>query len=76
MALFATERLALLRAQLRGGWNLEMPVFEHAVYSGPTGQASAFEFVLRSQGNTQILAVPDSPELQQFLEEYSLAVIV
>ena len=67
------ERLEWLAQQLGAGWHVETPVIERTVYSGPSGRASAFEFVLCNERACQIVAVPDCPELHRFLYEHTIA---
>lgn len=69
------ERMALLLRQLQLGWQVEAPVIERVVFTGPHGLASAFEFVLRNEHTCQVIAVPNCDEIQRFLRERTLTVV-
>jgi hypothetical protein len=70
-----TNRLDWLLGQMNAGWRLEAPVIERPVHCNTTGQASAFEFVLRHERGCQVVAVHDCPELRSFLRERGLECI-
>ena len=68
---YTTNRFQWLQSQIAAGWRLEGPVLERAVYIN--GRASAFEFILRHERDCQVIAVPDCPEVRDFLQERQLA---
>jgi len=75
MSELTTNRLDWLKGQIDAGWRLEAPVLERPVGYSASGQASAFEFVLRHERGCQAIAVHDCPELRAFLEERELECI-
>jgi hypothetical protein len=73
---YTTNRLQWLQSQIAAGWRLEAPVLERSVYVSADGRASAFEFVLRHERDYQVIAIPDCPEVRDFLQEQQLASVV
>jgi hypothetical protein len=71
----AADRLNDLMGRMREGWTLMAPVIERADYHGSSSPTSAFEFVLRHELGCQVIAVPDCPQLRQFLDERGLDVV-
>jgi hypothetical protein len=67
-----TNRLDWLLGQMNAGWQLEAPVIERMAYYDATGEVSAFEFVLRHERGSQVVAVHNCPELRSFLQERGL----
>jgi len=72
---YTTNRFQWLLNQIAAGWRLEGPVLERSVYISANGRASAFEFILRHECDCQVIAVPDCPEVRDFLRERQLVSI-
>lgn len=70
---YTTDRFRWLQRQIAAGWRLEAPVLERSVFVSANDRASAFEFVLRHERGYQVIAVPDCPEVRDFLQERQIA---
>ena len=68
-------RYRLLRSALEAGWHIEEPVYLRARWS-ETGPR-VYHFILRSSQfqPPRLLTVPESPEVERFVQQESLRVI-
>jgi hypothetical protein len=69
-------RYRLLRSALEIGWRIEEPVYLRARWSeaGPR----VYHFILRLAGaaSQQLITVPESPEVERFVRQEGLEVVV
>ena len=65
---------AQLVALVSQGWRVEPPVYMRPQWRSRAREENVYHFVLWWGGRFNLVSVPDSPELQQFLERNRLPV--
>lgn len=67
---------ASLHQLLSEGWKIEPPVYArpHWQLSSDSNGKKTYHFVLWRDNHVNLVSIPESPEIQQFLVEYELAV--
>lgn len=68
-------RLQQLQAWLAAGWVIEEPILVRSAFYEPGGRVCAFEIVVKQQNARRVIALPDAPDVQQFLGDQQLALL-
>jgi hypothetical protein len=65
-----------LEAMLSDGWRIEPPVYARPHWRSTSSSRSrnTYHFILWRDSQVNLVSIPESPEVQQFLSEYELAV--
>lgn len=64
------NRFNQLLQALESGWEIDEPVLIRPTWQTRLNQSNAYHFILRqrSEDKTMVLSIPDSPQLQTFLD--------
>jgi len=65
---------AQLVALVSQGWRIEPPVYMRPQWRSRSREENTYHFILWRGDRFNLVSVPDSPELQQFLEQNRLSV--
>lgn len=68
------RRFGELRAALTDGWEIVEPIFARPLWSASDDSTTAFNFVLRREGVTRLLTVPEGRTVQRFVRDRQLVV--
>lgn len=68
------RRFGELRAALTDGWEIVEPIFARPLWSASDDSATAFNFVLRREGVTRLLTVPEGRTVLRFVRDRQLVV--
>src|SRR5262249_38748837 len=68
------QRFGELRAALADGWEIVQPIFARPLWSAAANSLTAFRFVLRRQGATRLLTVPEGRTVHRFVRDHQLIV--
>lgn len=68
------ERFGELRMALAEGWEIVQPIFARPLWSAADDSIIAFSFVLRREGATRLLTVPEGRTVQRFVRDHQLIV--
>lgn len=71
----ATKRLELVRYHMQQGWQIDAPVLGRHAYLDKRGSIRAVEVVLSRSEMRQVVALPDTASVREFLHQYGLNVI-
>lgn len=68
-------QLDQLQTWLRGGWAIEEPVLCRSVVYDRRGRVCAYEVVVRQQYARRVIALPDVPDVHEFLRQQQIGVL-
>jgi hypothetical protein len=68
------QRFGELRVALAEGWEIVQPIFARPLWSVADDSITAFNFVLRREGATRLLTVPEGRTVQRFVRDHQLVV--
>lgn len=71
----ATKRLELVRYHMQQGWQIDAPVLGRHAYLDQRGSIRAVEVVLSRLEMRQVVALPYTASVREFLQHYGLNVI-
>lgn len=71
----ADDRLRTLQQHLRQGWRIESPVIERALFHAPRRGGHGYEIVLCLRQVRQVLALPDTPAVRDFIARLGIAIV-
>ena len=70
-----SQNLEALELLLAAGWQIDQPVLVRLSWSHQRSDALAYHFILARDARRSLVVIPDSPQLQRFLIEHSIAVV-
>jgi hypothetical protein len=68
------RRFGELRTALGEGWEIVQPIFARPLWSAADDSITAFNFVLRRDGATRLLTVPEGRTVERFVRDQHLMV--
>ena len=68
------QNLETLELLLAAGWQIDQPVLVRLSWSHQRSDALAYHFILARDTRRSLVVIADSPQLQCFLTEHSIAV--
>jgi len=68
------QRFGELRVALAEGWEIVQPIFARPLWSAADDSIIAFSFVLRREGATRLLTVPEGRTVQRFVRDHQLII--
>ena len=68
------RRFGELRTALADGWEIVQPIFARPLWSVTDDSITAFNFVLRRDGATRLLTVPQGRTVERFMRDQHLLV--
>jgi hypothetical protein len=68
------QRFGELRTALTEGWEIVEPIFARPLWSASDDSTTAFNFVLRREGVTRLLTVPEGRTVQRFVRDRQFVV--
>lgn len=69
------KRLAQLRRALIEGWQIETPVYFRAQWYTGHQKRDGFYFILKRNKEVDLIVIPDSETMRQFIKEQRLKVV-
>ena len=68
------QSLEALELLLAAGWQIDQPALVRLSWSHERSGALAYHFILARDAQRSLVVIADSPQLQRFLIEHSIAV--